>query len=168
MKNLKTIAFKWRCRGRPPTRGDTRAGPCAIGQLDNWTVGQLDSWTVGQKMVDVRLEPETWNLEPGTWNRGSPGEFAVQRRRRYKYRVPDPELKHINSRLRTKDSRLRTKDSRLRTKDLRLSHARDWVSFTCSVNWLIRRDRDKDRWKDMVEPAESGGTGKVCPGGNVE
>jgi len=114
------------------------------------------------------------------------------RRRRYKYRVPDPELKHINSRLktedpglraidsrlrtkdlrlrtkdsrlRTKDSRLRTKDLRMRTKDLRLSHPRDWPTITCSVGWLIKRDRDKDRLKTLLKAAKIGGEGEVCSG----
>jgi len=142
--------------------------------------GTLEHWNIGT------LEP--WNLEPwnaGSWNRGSPGEFAVMRRRRHRYRVFDPELKHFysrlktedpglraidsrlrtkDSRLRTKDSRLRTKDLRLRTKDLRLSHPRDWPTITCSVGWLIKRDRDKDRLKTLLKAAKIGGEGEVCSG----
>jgi hypothetical protein len=127
---LKIVRIRGQCRGRPPTRAPNKDGPEPVGGQQS-AVGSLRS---------------------AVWNRGSPDESVFKRRRRHWYRVLDPELKHINSRLKTQDSKL--------------PHARDWVNITCSASTSINRNRDNDRSGTRVEPAIRGGTGEVCRKGN--
>jgi hypothetical protein len=138
---LKLINNCGKCRGHPPEGATNRDGPDF-----SWTVGQLDRLVICQ--------PPTADCRPptGMWNRGSPWDIVVKRRRRREYFAVNPALRVLNLRLKTQDSRLAS------------VLARDWLPFTCSVKLLILQDRDKDRRHYLVLPAEKAGWEKYALG----
>jgi hypothetical protein len=43
---------------------------------------------------------------------------------------------------------------------------RDWITYTCSVSSIVKRNRDKDRWNERSDLLFFSGEGEVCPVGS--
>jgi hypothetical protein len=174
--HLKIIDTHGQCRGRPPNVSNNRDGPYAVS--GQWSA--VTSWQPACRQG--RFAVDSWQLAlcHPEWRRrsreGSPliyntaviarSESAGRRRATsdppgwYAVRGSPPVIARSERQRMTSDLPWRqrmTSDlpwrQRMTSDPPGWHKPRDWPTFTCSVNWIITRDRDKDRWNASWRPA---------------
>jgi len=140
MMQIKIIRIRGQCRGRPPTT--IREGP------DRWDVEIPDSGfhIPGDGILEL-------------WNFGTMEPSGVKRRWGEPRSVGSHQLAAGSRRSAARNLKVGIWNPGSGIPDpeaygFHISRARDWVNYTCSVSFIITRDRDKDRSVTIAGPAE--------------